>query len=81
MADETPFSPRLVSAIQLLVALDAIDENRGLNLAAISTITKARLILAELLELNADGFAPDRARLEQVIDRLRAKLKSLGQSI
>jgi hypothetical protein len=81
MANETPSLNRLIAARRALVDLDAIDENRSLSLAAINTIAKARVILGELLELEADPLAHDRAGLAEAIGRLRTKLKSLGQAV
>jgi hypothetical protein len=76
MAEKTAFFDRLVAANRVLVDLDAIDEFRSLSLTTGHAIREAQQVLADLLEQKTDDLTPDQAKfLENVIDRLRARLK------
>jgi Mg2+ and Co2+ transporter CorA len=82
MADETPFLDELMAANRVLVELDAIDECRSLSVTAIKTIAEAQRVLSGLQQQKTDELTPRQAQLvEDLTDRLRAKLKFFGRFV
>jgi hypothetical protein len=81
MSENAPLAARLIAANRVLIDLDAIDEFRNLSLSAMITIREAQRVLAELREQSTEDLTLSlRRALQDVIDRLEARLHSLGRS-
>jgi hypothetical protein len=81
MSGNAQLAARLIAANRVLIDLDAIDEFRNLSLSAMITIREAQRVLAELREQSTEDLTLSlRRALQDVIDRLEARLHFLGRS-
>ena len=81
MSESAPLAARLIAANRVLIDLDAIDSNRSLSLSAMITIREAQRVLTELLEQSTEDVTlSQRQGVRNVIDRMEARLHSLGRS-